>query len=435
MVALLLAPALPLFCLAVVVGLRRPVWLLAAYAAVLPWGSGFALPVGLPPTFSSLSTLAGLLASAGLVAHLAVTRRRAPVLLPALPAWLCFAALALLTATWSVDLPLTLEELPVLGSLVALYTVSALTAATPDDVRTLEVGIATGGVVAGLWALAALATGTLPRTGAGVPRFELPAGGGENGDPNITAAILLLPLAVAAARALDARHRGGRAAWTAAAALPAAAVALTASRGGMLGAAVVLGTLLWRRPARTVAAVAAVPVLLGVLVFAAAPADLREHVFVTGSSGRTGVWEIGAAACLEHCAVGSGWGTFPDVHEQVLLSHPEATGNRLRFVAHNAWLQVAVEAGLLALVAVVVAIVTTIRDLTRLPRRVRAAPLAGLFGLLVTNSLLSNLDFKYFWLVHIYAAVVLIAHHPHLVVSAAHIREDAAAREVRRGGR
>ncbi|HEX9766635.1 MAG TPA: hypothetical protein VGA36_07705, partial [Nitriliruptorales bacterium] len=266
---LLLAPLLPLLAVAVIVGLRHPMWLLAIYAAIVPWGSGYAVPLGLPPSLSSLSTLAGVAASVGIVAHLLATRRRAQVLLPSVALFTLFLGWAVLTVLWSIDVARSVDQLITLTSLVALFVVAAFISTDDHGVAVFERGIVAGGVVAGTVAGVLLLTGSLPVTGDGSPRFELAGGGGEAGDPNVTAATLVLPFIVAMAYGLRPRtSRRARPLWLLSSGAISLAIALTASRGGLLGVAIGGIVLVWayRVRLRTLAVVVAVVSAIGVVV-------------------------------------------------------------------------------------------------------------------------------------------------------------------------
>lgn len=406
---LLLAGVLPVLLLLGILGLRRPLWSLAAYAFVVPWGSSFSLPLGLPPAFSSISTLIGIGAAVSMVAHVLVARNRASWLHPAVPVWVMFFGLALITTSWSVNPSATADELLVLASLVALFVATGLMAPSPADLTLLERAIVAGGAIVGVVALVMLVTGTLPSGVGGVPRFEIPGGGGENGDPNITAASLLLPFFVALARSL---RTGGleRLLSGTTAGLLGMAIFLTVSRGALVSMAVGVGIIAIAGLGRRAVVFASAVLLVGALVFFVAPAETRDRLDREGSSGRTGVWQIGLTACETHCAIGSGYGTFPDVHEEILLTDPVASGSRRRFVAHNIFLQAAVETGYLGLSLLAASFAAMLWALRHVPRMTRAPAIASLVALAATNFFLSNMDFKYFWLVLIYGAVVALSH-------------------------
>ncbi len=52
------------------------------------------------------------------------------------------------------------------------------------------------------------------------------------------------------------------------------------------------------------------------LVFLFHPGGIAQRVVaIDSSSGRSNIWRVGLAAYPDYCALGSGWGTFPDVYE------------------------------------------------------------------------------------------------------------------------
>lgn len=400
---------------AALIGLRAPFVVLAVYAAVVPWGSSFRLPLGLPGPFQTISTLVGLAATVALALHLALGRKRAPTIGRSVPATILLLAVAVLTLPWSINPTITTDDLMALASLIGLYVVATLVRPTLRELEVLEIGIVAGGVITGMVALQQLATGTIDLTGGGIARFETAGGGGEGGDPNITAATLILPLAVALARGV-AQSGLVRLAYLGAGGLTALAVILTGSRGGLFAAiivTVVVGRL--TRPLVTLL-VALVPAVVAVVTLVSfAPQTLTAQVGKAGSTGRTDVWRDGMRACPRYCLQGSGWGTFSPVYEETLLNTPGSTpfGRSTSAEAHNMWIGTIIEGGVLAVVLLGSVFVFTLSDLRAVPRDVRAPAVAAATGLLVTNMFLSTQDFKYFWLVLMYAAVMTVARADH----------------------
>ncbi|MDH5422053.1 MAG: O-antigen ligase family protein [Acidimicrobiia bacterium] len=388
---------------------KRRVRFLAAYLAVLPFGSAIALPIGLPRAFSTVSSLLGVLVG-GLYVWRWISERpglRIPSM--SVPFWVLYFAWAVATSVWTIKARVTTNNLMVLGVLVGLFVVIVLTPITRDELREVRAWIAAGGGLTGLYALALAASGTLTLTGAGVARFEITgAGGGEGGDPNITAAALIMPIAVALWEGLNPdRPRRSRIVFLASAGLAGVAVLLTASRGGILSIViVVLITLLSQR--RGLGSM----ILIGLMVLPAAllvPATFQERVDNTGTTGRTAIWKLAIESCPEYCPIGSGFGTFADVHEVAFLETQGATGTKIRYQAHSIWFESLIEVGVLGFALLVAAIYVTVRDLWRLPVRDRQGAFAGLAALLFANTFLSNLTFKYFWLGLIYAVLVVSA--------------------------
>ncbi|MDH5373086.1 MAG: O-antigen ligase family protein, partial [Acidimicrobiia bacterium] len=276
-----------------------------------------------------------------------------------------------------------------------------------NDLKMIRVWIATGAGATGFYALSLAATGNLPTTGAGVARFEITgAGGGEGGDPNITAAALVVPIAVALWEGLNPeRSRRERVFFLLAAAGAGVAVLLTASRGGLISVAIVaiITVLSYRRGVVSLA-------LLGLLVLPAvllAPSTFETRAGNSGTTGRTEIWRLAIESCPEYCPTGSGFGTFADVHETAFLISEEATGTQLRYQAHSIWFGVLIELGVLGFVLLVAALTITVRDVFRLPESSRGGALAGMVGLLVASTFLSDLTFKFFWMALIYSVLVV----------------------------
>jgi len=406
-VALLLA-AVPVAVLGVVLGLRAPVGvLLVAYAAIVPFGSAIDLPIPLPPPFDTLSSVVGALASASMLVHLLLIRNGPPQVPTVSMVWLLFIGVAGVTYAWSIVPSVTAEEFFLLVSGLSLYLLATFLPVTARHRERIALAIVAGATLASLLGVAMFASGRAPVGNSGAPRFLL-----TGDDPNHTAAGLLLPLVLAASMAGDgSRPLLRRLAFAGSGILVAIGIVLTGSRGGILAAVVALFVLGWQSGSlRRMGVAIATVAVAAVLSLSLAPAALEARLLNSDSTGRTEVWRLGLVACSTYCVQGSGWGTFPDVYQQVFRSDPDAGGYRTqRFRAHNIWLQALVETGFVGFGLLVAGFATAGASLLKLPRAGRAAPLAALIGLAVASSLVSNLTFKYFWLVFLYVAVCATA--------------------------
>lgn len=397
MTLLVVVALLPLAALAVWWAAKNPFRGLVVYAAILPLGSSIDLPLGLPDPFNTVSTLLGAAAGASLLIRLlADPSFRAPV--PAVTwVWLMFLAVNALTYLWSINRDETISQLLILAPLVALFAVASMYRASPRDLNALEAALIAGGALAGIVALAMAATGNLHPSGTGVDRFY-----SSGGDPNITAASLLLPFGVAMSWAVGGRDWQRRLGFPGAI-LIALAVLLTVSRGGVLSLlAVVAVWLIFTRRLRLLWVTA----IIAVLAFAFLPDDVTDRLTQPGSTGRTAIWEVGATACPEHCLTGAGMGVFPRVHEETILDDPTTTGIQLRLESHNILLGAAMELGLAGLTLLVAGLTLTMLDLRHAIGHRQRAALSGLVGVLAANMLISNLEFKYFWLALTYCTLV-----------------------------
>ncbi|MGH2726636.1 MAG: O-antigen ligase family protein, partial [Actinomycetota bacterium] len=385
---------LPVAVVALIAGLRAPVRvLLTAYALVLPFGSAVSLPLGLPAPFDTPSSVLGLIVIAGLVGHLMLVPRSAAVLLPAVPAWLLFAAYCGLTFAWSVNPSQSIDEFIVLLSLVALYTLVMLMPVEERDVARIEEALVVGGAILGVYGITLLL-----QTGLGEGGRLATAGGvGKGIDPNITAATLILPLAIAIGRGVRAVRAVSRLSFWSAGALIGAAIVLTGSRGGLLAAVIVLMIHAFSgRHRRRVAVVGLGLVVVAGLTVSLAPDNISRRLTRPSSSGRTDIWRTAMHKCDAYCWSGSGLGTFPTVYQDTLHSEPSARGLDRPFVAHSIWIGALIETGITGLLLLMLALGLVAKDLLRLPVDIRAAPLAGFVGVLIASTFLSTLGFKYF---------------------------------------
>lgn len=413
-IALAAVALLPLVAVLAVAAARRPLRvLLPVYAGVVPFGSGVTVPIGVPPPFNTVSTLIGLAALVALTAHLVLSPRSSRRLHGSIPMWLLFVGLSAASFVWSVDPAATFDRFLILVSLASLYLVAVLAPVTPRDVARLTDGMVAGGFLASLYGFYLLLTGKLPEEAAGLPRFATAGGVGDASDPNITAAVLVVPFVLALSRALRVGSAPMRAMSSLAAAVMALGILLTASRGGMVAAAAAVVALVAVDPRRgRIAFLSGAVAIMTLLAGAALAPEQFDRLGQPGSSGRTNIWSVGVIACQEHCITGSGLNTFPEVHRRILLEDPAAPGFRLGEPPHNMWLGVAVELGVVGLLLVLAAVMATFAELRRVPTLHRGPPVAVLVGVLASNVFLANLYFKYFWLALMYAAFVALAYAP-----------------------
>lgn len=408
---LMIVTVLPMVMVVGVLGLRAPMQtVVPLYAAMVPFGSGFILPIGLPNPFDSLTSIVGLVAVIGLGFHL-VFLRTAGTVRPELIAWLLFGAVNGLSFIWSIDRGATVQRVLIVMSLLALYALVSLIPVTRSDLARLRDAIIVGASLACAYGFYLLLTDALPEENAGMPRFATAGGAGDASDPNITAATLVLPIALGLDRALKGGRTSVRFLAGVGTAFMVIGLILTASRGGALGAALAVFVVLahHHKPLRFALVVLLSLALVFTLTSRLAP-EQAGRFQVSDSSGRTDIYQVGWVACQAHCLTGSGSNTFTEVHRQYYLSTPEAIGVRIDEPPHNIWLGVVIELGVAGFATMSVALALTVRSVLKLPRAVRGAPLAGLVGVLTTNMFLGNLYFKYFWLVILYASVAAGVH-------------------------
>jgi O-antigen ligase len=392
-------------------GLRHPMRALALYAASVPFGSGIALPLPLPVALSTVSSVLGLFATGCLAADVLVSRRRSGTLLRAVPVWLLFTGVVMSTYFWSIDPTSTAQQSIALAALAALFVMALLARSGERDLEWFEGAVIAGGAATGVYALLLLVSGGLTAGADALPRFATAGGIGTEADPNITAASLLLPLILSLAWATGRRTPLTRLAAAGATTLILAAIMLTGSRGGLIAALVGCAVLL-RHSRRAMTAMVVVGIVAA-MTFAFTPTDLRDRLVSSDSTGRAEVWQVGVRSCSQYCLTGSGAETFIDVYERTLFANPDLAGHgKGNYKAHNLWLALLVEEGVAGLALAAAGFAVLFADLRSVAWRRRAAPVAALVALLVSNMFLNNVAFKYFWLVLLYAGLVTVVRGP-----------------------
>lgn len=406
MVEVLVALAAGPFVLAyLVASCKEPLRIaLPVYAFLLPFGSS--LSVG-SSSFGSLSSAAGLVLTAGLLAQLMTSRSRPSRLPAAVPVWLMFFGVAAASTLWSIAPRVTIESVAVLGSLVALYALLAVSGIDRRALVRTENAIILGSLVTVGYAMLQLTVlGGLPSSSEGAPRF-----GNSLLGPNNQAAALLLPLAITTSRTVTRRGVPDRLLHGLAAGLLLVGILATGSRGGLLAAVVTMGlvVLLAPRGRRMLLITCAVGTVLVAALLLLNPAGIgaRQVNQAESSSGRTEIWRVGMHACETICLTGSGWGTFAEVYAQERASVPDVRVLRrgTAFEPHNLWLLAAVEGGFVGLLLMTAGLALPVVDGMRLPKALRGPPVAALVGTIVAGVFLSNLEFKFFWMVLAYVAL------------------------------
>jgi O-antigen ligase len=254
--------------------------------------------------------------------------------------------------------------------------------------------------------VAAVSTVMLYRTAEGTLRRYAAV----QSDPNNLA--MTLALALPMAWYLGVTYRSPLLRWACRLFLPLGlfAIGLTASRGGMLAATVALMviplTMTRLSPGKLIAAVLLL-LVTGVVAAAYIPERAMERLATTGTEvedlslgGRFGIWKAGVKALTKRPVAGYGVGFWRSAVSPWLGPDPQ--------VAHNSFLSVAVETGLVGLVLYLTMFVAVFLALMRLPSLERRFALVLLATLVVAMSPLSWENDKAVWFV--LAALLGLAH-------------------------
>lgn len=228
--------------------------------------------------------------------------------------------------------------------------------------------------------------------------------GGPIGDPN-DFAFFLLPAVALGVAVRRTTHR--RWPWDVATVMVLVAVLGTLSRGALVGlaamvvVAVATGMVRVRSAVALTAAVAAVTGLVALSFPALVSVSLQQKDFVAQQnvSERLDLWTAAAAMTVDHPVLGMGPGAFALHHGDFLTSLPDDVNHPLD-VAHNTWLELSSELGVLGLLAFVTMLAVAFAQAWSVRRRdpVAAGVCVGLVGAVVAATFVTEQYYLPLWL-------------------------------------
>src|ERR1043166_560392 len=378
-------------------GIRKAMGQAAFYSLwcfilVLPWVVFTKLPV-----VGSIPRLVGL-AALGLGILCILARRRVRPLTWFHAFALLFVLWTGLTSFWSVDPDSTHRVFLTYLQLGVFVWLMWEIAWTPERQRALLQAYVVGVSLASLMAIHNYLSG-IPIAGEhlGVEAVRFTA---LDLDVNELGLTLALGLPMAWYVSVSQPQRRGAWLWRLYLPLGLTAILLTASRGSLLAAVVGLAIIPWTlgrlrlRTKLTMYALAAASLLLvanvvpqaALVRIASTGADIRSGYF----GGRGTIWRAGLEVAQEHPLMGVGTGAFEAAVEPTLHAP---------WAAHNVFLSILVENGLVGLFLFVAMIMATLAPLPHLPREQRRFSIVLLLALAVGSMSLTWGDRKQFWFV------------------------------------
>ena len=391
-VALLIAGAVPLVILAPVQAS------LGIFAFLVPFDSVFIVS----ESGTTLNWFIGASAAAVLLFTALVQGRlqappRAALLWCSLVIW-CLASTA-----WAMDADTALQRVPTAVSLLLVYLVAVSFRITLRELQWVA-GMALLGGVAAAACLIFQGFST-----AATSRLSLGTAG-----PNLYAATMLLPSALALSGILLLRSRTLQIALALVICVITSSVFLSMSRGGLIAlATVVLVFIIRYRNWRLLFLVALLFIPLWVmptLFF-----HRMEQGLYNRGTGRFDIWVVGWAILRDHGLLGVGLDNFRVAYTRYSGVAPIFRGYSK--VAHNVPLQVVAEMGVVGLALFVAACREQLRSVFSAMRRVGAlakptlvAYEAACWGVLVMGLSLDIMWRKAFWLVWILSALAVRVH-------------------------
>lgn len=370
---------------------RVPIYLLAAYAALVPFDELLVTGVG-----ASLTKVLAILVGAALVLSMLSMRRATPPS-RSLAVWALLTAYLGMTTFWAIDPWRAVESF---GPFFQYFLLLAAMSVYPISRRDMKLVL--GCTIAG--ALAAAAYGNYvfqSNLSQNTSRLLVGTGNDTIIDPNEFASGLLMPIAIVLMMFLRSRVGFAKLAWLGALAVLIGGFAVSGSRGATIGIAA-LGLYAFVRSRYRWQIVAILCV--AVLAIVASPVGQRfgQGDWTTGD-GRTDIWKVGIASLHQYWLAGAGIGNFSNAYAQYFLATHHQPLPWIR-AAHSIFVQSAVEYGVFGFVLAMAVWFFAIRELhyVRGDEEVKdicIALSAGAFGLFTAGFSLDLMIYKYTWLV------------------------------------
>jgi O-antigen ligase len=310
--------------------------------------------------------------------------------------WALFVGYGLLSTAWAMDSSTAWARVPTAVALALLYIVATSVRLTSRELGAVTAMTMLGGVTAALVAILQFYSGVFYEDSM---RGSLILGS-RQADPNFFAATLLLPFSLAFGQVLSSRRLLKKAGLTTAVLVIGFGIFVTMSRGGIIALGVMMAVYLYRL--RTNWRIL-LPVCLLLLLLAAVPELFfaRFHEVGTArSAARMDFWIVGFAAFWHHWMLGVGLSNFPAAYDAYVQYAPSF--HEFHRMAHNVYLSVLVESGIVGFFLFAGALWSQLRSLWRPENRTVATLLpyqAAFCAVLVSGLFLDILWTKSFWLV------------------------------------
>src|SRR5579863_9914200 len=388
----------------------------AVYGALFaPFAFPFAAFVLLVPfdnllsvaAFGTLTRALAVACGGAFVLYLLRTRR---IIVPdrALVLWMLFCTWALASAMWAIDPEASYAHLFTLFQLLALYGVASIMPVARTSLGIVIAAVIASGASAGLYGAY-----VFHHAGAQVSangRLFL-ANDTNIVDPNHFSAALILPIVMALVAVLGTTSKWMRFGLLVALIAMGGGIAVSGSRGGLLGVAAAVIYVFLRSQNRLQSALFG----LGGLGIALAVYGNVLNRFSTaassGGAGRTDIWRVGLSALHDHFWVGAGFSNFPLAFDRAFLTVSEHYYTNWHRAPHNILISAAVELGIVGLLLLLVAWREQFRSLAIVPRghwlySTRLGLEGALIGIFVAGMFLDVLTTKYLWLTFMLCALV-----------------------------
>jgi O-antigen ligase len=312
--------------------------------------------------------------------------------------WVLYTSWYAMTTVWAMSPETAVNFLPTVAGLLGLYLASACFRYRKNELDAVAFLTILGGIGAAVWTIHLFRQGTFYETGAET-RASLIVGG-RYGNPDALAMTLLLPISLAFGYFLSFKRGLAKAGMLAALAIITLGLFVTMSRGAIVALVVMLLLYLYRLRAG-IRLVGPIAVMASLLMFMPSSFFVRfQQASANGGSGRLDIWRVGLEAFKHYGLVGAGLHNFPFAYTAYAGEAPHFKG--ILRDAHNIYLCIAVETGIVGLLIFAAAVRAQMRNSSCLGKspefnHLRIATEAGVWAALVFGLFGTILWDKTFW--------------------------------------
>jgi len=322
-----------------------------------------------------------------------------------------FISWAGVSTLWAVDPQVSVKHLPTAIALFLFYLVASSFRITEKEFDWVVLLTILGGGAAALWSVGQFYSGV----GFGLHDIRATLTVGETeANPNRFGIRLLLPLSFAIAYFLSARRWYAKTFALVLMVMAGLGLLLTMSRGSILAEIVIVLVFFFRLKSLKLKSVQpqvrrllALVVLMAVFFAVAMPTALYlrfKEARDDRGAGRLDIWTVGVEILKHYPVAGAGFSNFPVVYNQYAGAAPHLYFKRDNNDAHNSYLAIAVEEGLVGLLLFGIAIKRQFSMVSKCRTQTVRSPVmlvaceAVFCGLLVASLFGNILWDKTFWL-------------------------------------
>ena len=328
--------------------------------------------------------------------------------------WLAFMIWAGAGLMWSIVPDDTIERLQIVGSLFALYSVTAIYPISLRSYIYARRSVVIAGVLTASYGFYAYASGQR----LGSARLSIQSGNLAI-DSNHYAAFFAIPIAFLTARFFCLQSTSDRLRCALLVIPMFINVLLTGSRGGVIAAVAVI---IYAGVRAQKYRLLIISLVASVLLSFAVP-NVWQRVFdpaLQDASGRAEIWNTGLVAAAHTGFFGSGFGTFSDVYDDMLRNSVQRQFAGVHRPAHNILIQTLVDLGVPGVLLLLGAWTSSIVQNRKIARMSLLFPdaiatEASLIGIFVSALTIDLLWFKYLWLALIMVMLLANVTRPRLL--------------------